>query len=448
MTYEAMTPQQKARIAFMRFGLGPKPGGAARIGMEPSSALKACLAELDNSDPVQVSDRRLPSAATAGLAALNKPSGSWIPISGVERAVRYGMAMRPEVGFLERLVLFWANHFAVYTGKVRATAGLMEREVIRPNVLGKFSDMLRGVAQHPAMIAYLDNQVSVSPTSKIGIKNGWSYNENLAREILELHTLGVGGGYTQDDVTNFAKILTGWTTDSTTGLFTFRADYHDQNNAAVNFMGKTYDQAGQAQGIAVLADLAASPATAQHIAFKLIRHFVTDDPPPDMVERLTDVFISTDGDLKALAQALLREPLSWTAPVNRIRLPYVWLLSVIRAFNIDDETAFSGAWRFDVFLGVMGHTYMYHLTPDGYSDENYIWEDPNAIRVRKDVASRLVSLYGGNGRGSASTALVATVADNLLPGTFSPESLAAVASTTNQQSAYNVLFASPEFLRR
>lgn len=436
MSYEDLSPQQKARIAFMRFGLGPKPGWSARIGMEGNSARQACLDELEQLQSIQITDSNLPDATSVCIA-------KWYTLRAPERAARAAQAMVPEIGFLERLALFWTNHFTVYQAKVPGTAGLMDRKAIRPLVLGMFKEMLKTILEHPAMIVYLDNQVSVSPNSVVGKKNGWSYNENLAREILELHTLGVGGGYQQQDVTNFALILTGWTTNGS-GDFLFRADYHDQDNAPVVFMGKTYSQVGKAQGDAVIADLAASPATAQHIAYKLIRHFVTDDPPSDMVQRLADVFLSNDGDLTKVYQALLAEPYSWTAPINRIRTPYVWMLSMMRARGTTPESARLSEFGRGVSLGIMGHVLWGRLTPDGYPDDNYVWEDPNAVRIRKDVAHTMSLGLPFE----KSTAAVVAMAQDLLPGIISQDTLNAMSGSTSNQQALSILFASAEYLRR
>ena len=192
-----------------------------------------------------------------------------------------------------RLVMFWSNHFCVSANKgpVRGMAGAYEREAIRPHVLGRFVDMLLAVERHPAMLVYLDNHVSIGPNSRAGLNRGLGLNENLAREILELHTLGVGGGYTQEDVTNLARILTGWTVANLAnpvgepGRFFFAPARHEPG--AWTVLGKRYGEAGMAAGEAVLRDLARHPATARHIARKLARHFVSAEPPAALVARLT-----------------------------------------------------------------------------------------------------------------------------------------------------------------
>ena len=254
-----------------------------------------------------------------------------------EALARIQRAALAECGFVERLVVFWSNHFCISAGKgglARMWAGSFEREAIRPHVLGRFADMLKAVEQHPAMLFFLDNQQSLGPDSRAGINRNRGLNENLAREIMELHTLGVGGGYSQDDVTSLARIITGWTYAGrqgqlgAPGSFVFNANAHEPG--AQRVLGKIYDAGGVEQGEAVLADIARHPSTAKFIATKFVRHFVADDPPPALVARLQDVFTKTDGDLRALAVALVDSNEAWTAPIAKMRSPYEYLIATAR----------------------------------------------------------------------------------------------------------------------
>src|SRR5215471_12943165 len=237
-----------------------------------------------------------------------------------EALARLQRAALADCGFTERLVAFWSNHFCISALKgplARIWAGSFEREAIRPHVLGRFADMLKAVEQHPAMLFFLDNQLSLGPDSRAGLNRRRGLNENLAREIMELHTLGVGGGYIQEDVTSHARIITGWTFAGrqgqlgTPGSFVFNANAHQPGPQQL--LGKTYEANGVAQGEAALADIARHPSTAKFIATKFARHFVADDPPPALVARLQDVFTRTDGDLKALATALVDSDEAWKA---------------------------------------------------------------------------------------------------------------------------------------
>lgn len=471
MSRAKLTPAVKAKLAFMRFGLGPKPGGAARIGMEADSALNACLREIASPDPAQIpeSDVKVFSTEANAQVSLNYDQVCWFgmnvrkmdednyirplpqDIAAAERAARYAKHMSPDVGFLERLVLFWSNHFSIFEAKshlVRATVGHLERAVIRPNVLGRFSDMLKGVMAHPAMIAYLDNHLSFGPGSPEGKRLKRTYNENLAREILELHTLGVGAKYTQEDVINFAKVLTGWTihgaSHAKAGQFHFNPAWHEPG--AFTIMKQSFAQDGQAQGLAVLNMLANHPATAQHIAFKLLLHFVTDKPQPKLVKSLAGVFLRTRGDLKAVATAMLRMAQSWSEPMTRLRQPYPWMVSQMRAMGLDGAQAAQQEGRLARFLSATNHQPWRRITPDGYPDENYVWQNPNAIRLRKDVAGAFVSgaVAGGKWTGPKPAALAA----DLLPGALSAESAAEIAWWKNDLQALNILFVTPEYLRR
>ena len=245
-----------------------------------------------------------------------------------EALARLQRAIMADCGFVERLVVFWSNHFCISASKgglARMWAGSFEREAIRPHVLGRFGDMLKAVEQHPAMLFFLDNQQSLGPDSRAGINRKRGLNENLAREIMELHTLGVDGGYSQDDVTSLARIITGWTYAGrqgqlgTPGSFVFNANAHQPG--AQRLLGKIYENNGVAQGEAALADIARHPSTAKFIATKFARHFVADDPPPALVARLQEVFRKSDGDLKALATALLDSDEAWAAPHDQAAQP-------------------------------------------------------------------------------------------------------------------------------
>src|SRR6476620_4218194 len=338
-------------IALNRFGLGARPSVPAPA--DPKAWLLGQLSHYQARPPAlaslpartevvqQLSDyiaearteartRKQPQPAAMPMNMEQQQPGDGLPDSARRylrqsirsdymemNAARLGSALTTSAPFLERLVHFWANHFAVSADKlpVIALAGLLEFEAIRPNVLGRFSDLLIAVEQHPAMLIYLDQAQSIGPNSQAGRfiaarrqqKRG--LNENLAREILELHTLGVRTGYSQDDVIGFANILTGWTlvppgdNPEHGGEFTFNPRLHEPG--AQKVLGKSYDDETVEQGRAVLRDLAANPATATHVATKLVRHFVADAPPPALVERMSKVFLDTGGDLKQVAKVMV-----------------------------------------------------------------------------------------------------------------------------------------------
>ena len=300
----------EATVAEMSAGTMGLPGnpGASRASSEMSAA--GAAASATSPGTTAATDRK------AGPLPDGKPKAQQPqPESRIYRAealARFTMARDAEIGLVERLVAFWSNHFCVSVVKgevVRATAGSFEREAIRPYVLGRFADMLLAVEHHPAMLFYLDNAQSVGPDSRAGQNRKRGLNENLAREIMELHTLGVDGGYTQADVTSLARVITGWTFAGREGrigepgTFVFNANMHEPGDQMV--VGHAYLGGGFGQGEAALNDIARSPATAHHIATKLVRHFIADDPPPAAVERIATVFRNRDGDLRAVTMALI-----------------------------------------------------------------------------------------------------------------------------------------------
>ena len=361
-----------------------------------------------------------------------------------EALARIQRATIAECGFTERLVTFWSNHFCISANKgepARMWAGSFEREAIRPHVLGHFADMLKAVEQHPAMLFFLDNQQSIGPDSKAGQNRKRGLNENLAREIMELHSLGVGSGYSQTDVTSLASIITGWTFAGregrigAPGSFVFNANAHQPGPQTL--LGKVYDDTGVTQGETALADIARQPATAKFIAAKFARAFVADEPPPALVARLETSFRKTDGDLKALAQALIESPEAWTTPLSKMRTPYEYLIAAGRLLGrIPDEPN-----RYIGSLNVLGQPLWTPAGPNGFADTNAAWAAPEGMKLRLDIAAQIS----------------ARVADSLDPrelldvmagAAASTETRQTVARAETKQQALALLLMSPEFQRR
>jgi uncharacterized protein (DUF1800 family) len=401
-------------------------------------------------DAPEKTDSNSAMAATEGMqpnAAAAKPPQQLNIIQKTfrgEALARLQRAVIADCGFTERLVAFWSNHFCISAtkgGLARMWAGSFEREAIRPHVLGRFGDMLQAVEQHPAMLFFLDNQQSLGPESRAGENRKRGLNENLAREIMELHTLGVGGGYSQDDVTSLARIITGWTYAGrqgqlgTPGTFVFNANAHQPG--AQRVIGKIYEANGVAQGEAVLADIARHPSTAKFIATKLARHFVADDPPPALVARLTDVFVKSDGDLKALATALLDSDEAWQAPLTKMRSPYEFLVASGRllAQIPGDPARYLGA------LNVLGQPLWAPAGPNGFPDSNAAWAAPEGMKLRLDISAQIASRLGDGIDPRALLELVAADA-------ASEETRKTVERAESRQQALALLLMSPEFQRR
>jgi len=355
-----------------------------------------------------------------------------------EAQARFSAALGAEIGFAERLVWFWSNHFCISADKIISMSGAYEREAIRPHVLGRFADMLFATEGHPAMLFYLDNAASIGPNSVAGINRSRGLNENLAREILELHTLGVRAGYTQDDVTNFAKVLTGWSFTGAQnpehgGEFMFVPRMHESGPQTV--LGKSYPQPGIEQGRAVLSDLAQHPATAQHVAFKLARHFVADEPPPALVERLAAAFRTSDGNLKEMARVLITSPESWDTPRGKLKTPTEWIVASLRAAG-GEQPKIAQLMQAHALLG---QPLWRPSSPKGFSDEEGAWIDGMASRL--DIANAFASRV-------AEALDPPALVDEVLGPLASAETRQAIARAESRTQALALLLMSPEFQRR
>ena len=473
-----MIPFDRSVLALQRFGLGARPGDLPRAEADPVAVL---LSEIDRSrvmiprSPNLMSTEQALAAVEGVIQERRRQAGSeskgakraprvqadqapMQPEAGAEMersapggqgqhiyrdevAARYAKAASASFGFAERMVWFWSNHFAVSIKKsqrVLGIAGAYEREVIRPHVFGRFADMLRAVETHPAMIMFLDNNQSIGPNSAAGTRRGRGLNENLAREILELHTLGVNGGYTQQDVTNFAKIITGWTVgdgrrNGTIGSFFFNQQRHEPGNHAV--LGRAYAQPGVQQGLAVLNDLARHPSTARFVATKLVRHFVADDPPKPMVDRLAKVFSETDGDLAKVTRALVQSPEAWDAPATKLRSPQEFIAAMLRATGTSLEPA-----PLVRSLLALDHRPWGSAGPDGFPDTQAHWASPSGLRVRLDVAQVVAR--------RAENVEPHTLIGQVLGSTTSEATRSAIAAADSREQGLAILFASPEFQRR
>jgi uncharacterized protein (DUF1800 family) len=450
---------QEAALALHRFGFGPRAGSIEEMAADPRGAL---IAELDRPGAGQITKPDLPTSGAANRAVFEfnaernanqkrprpdasmeaapaKPEAVPLPrqLFRNEARARIDAALNAEIGLVERLVWFWSNHFCVNQEKT-VMAGAYEREAIRPHVLGRFVDMLLAAEGHPAMLLYLDNAQSIGPNSIAGINRDKGLNENLAREILELHTLGVRTTYTQDDVTNFAKVLTGWTILPTVtnpdhgGEFVYIKRAHEPGPQTV--IGKDYDDTGTEQGRAVLADLARHPATAKHIATKLARHFVADDPPPALVHRLTQRFLDTDGDLKEVTKVLVAAPEAWAPEQAKIKRPGEWIVTALRATG---ETGEIG--RIIQAGNLLGEPLWRPPAPKGFSDENAAWLDGLAQRL--DIANTFAHREG-------LAVEPAAVMDAALGPLASAETRRAVVGAESRPQAMTVLLMASEFQRR
>ncbi len=450
---------QQAREAAAKSGASPASEAAPAQPATDAKAQKRNLSlnsiamDISGKEPaVKTPDNGGGNAAMAPAEAMqpNAPKQPAPPLNIIQKTyraealARLQRAVIADCGFVERLVAFWSNHFCISAAKgglARMWAGSFEREAIRPHVLGRFGDMLKAVEQHPAMLFFLDNQQSLGPESRAGQNRKRGLNENLAREIMELHTLGVGGGYSQEDVTSLARIITGWTFAGrqgqlgAPGSFVFNANAHQPG--AQRLLGKTYENNGVAQGEAALADIARHPSTAKFIAIKFARHFVADDPPPALVARLQETFRNTDGDLKALTFALLDSDEAWQAPLTKLRSPYEFMVATGRLLGRipEDPGRYLGS------LNLLGQPLWSPSGPNGFPDTNAAWAAPEGMKLRLDVSAQVASRLADSIDPRDLLELVAADA-------ASPETRRTVEHAESRQQALALLLMSPEFQRR
>jgi uncharacterized protein (DUF1800 family) len=467
-----MRDADKAALALHRFGFGPRAETIAVIASDPQGALAA---ELDRPNAGQIVDPGLLSSdaafravfefraarsaqaklarspAEAGKPGMDRvgdeaekstpsePDLEPLPrrIFLAEAKARIDAAREAEIGFVERLVWFWSNHFCVSID-TSVMAGGYEREAIRPHVLGRFADMLLAAESHPAMLIYLNDAQSIGPDSVAGINRGKGLNENFAREILELHTLGVRTGYTQADVISFAKALTGWTLRPPVsdpdigGQFVYIPRTHEPGAQTV--LGKTYPDNGVGQGRAVLANLSRHPSTATHIATKLATHFVADDPPAALIDRLARCFRDTDGDLKEVAKALIVAPEAWMPQRAKLKRPGEWLVAALRATGQAGDIR-----RFVAAEALLGEPLWRPPAPKGFPDDSASWLDGLAERL--DIANTFAQRLGPSLDPRA-------VMDAALGPLASVETRQAIARAESRPQALTFALMAPEFLRR
>ncbi len=380
--------------ASTRFGLGATPDELALIKADPRGWLKDQV--LNPVYPSILRNLKHPSLqpSTGDMSDVQKQEfqkekrkeSRDLYVS--QTAERFLLHKRTPQPFLERLVMFWSNHFTVSVSKntLVGYVNLFEAEAIRPHVTGKFSDMLLAVTRHPAMLEYLDNARSIGPNSVRGRRRERGLNENLAREIMELHTLGVNGGYTQTDIIEFAKILTGWSVVRGNGSFSYAFQPAIHEPGTKMLLGKVYQEKGEAEGIMALLSLARHPATAAHIATKLARHFISDTPPQSAIDKLSRVFIETEGDLKQVSLALIDLEECWNAPLTKYKTPYEYLVSSVRLLDLEPAQK-----RIMQMFNTLNYRAFAATSPAGYADTADIWMSPDGVMKRIELAHSLAN---------------------------------------------------------
>ncbi len=424
---------RQAFHASNRFGLGPRPDELRRIRADPRAWLHTQLEGGPRTDPWLSGVS--PSHETLGeflhklyqmrvrkksqkrdgddnrreeLASMRRDLKKSLTRTRFQQlAARMQVGIETKEPFRERLVHFWSNHFTVSTagGKrlIATSCTAYEAETVRSHLDGHFADMLIAVEQHPVMLAYLDNLHSLGPNSRAGRRRSKrGLNENLAREILELHTLGVDGGYSQDDVTSLARIITGWTISNDRpndrpndrqipgepGRFVYMNAMHEPGTHRL--LGKAYAEDGVHQGKRALRSLAAHPSTSRFIATKLVRHFVADEPPPAAVARVAKVFRDTDGHLPSVHGSLVELDECWDLEGAKLKTPNELVVSALRGLDFARLPE-------KPLLGSLKLLNQYPFTapsPAGWPDSAEHWGSPNALLQRIDWSTQLGERVG------------------------------------------------------
>lgn len=447
-------------LAVHRFGLGARFGEIDAMGRDPIAALLAQIKApqalpmkgLKPSDAVmrahhafRAQRKALQKKQAQSNEMLQKPKKTPNPVAlayRAETAARWKHYQDTTTPFAERLVMFWANHFAV-SGKQARLGGMVgayEREAIRPHINGNFGDMLIAVAQHPAMLIYLNNAESIGPNSVAGQRRNKGLNENLARELLELHTLGVEGGYQIKDIQALAKGITGWSVGGprakgNEGKFLFRARAHEPG--VQFFLGDDYHSSASTKiGEDMLMRMARHPSTALFIARKLAQYFVSDTPSDDLIKTIARAFYQAEGGLLPAYEAMLRHPDAWATNMGTFKPPIDFLASALRSFapNLRNGEINQAT----VLLGQR----MWHVpSPQGYQTDQKTWVTSDSLKTRVDIAVKIA------GRVKLTTDPLSH-AQEIFGARLTDETSLALKRAADTPQAIAIMLMAPEFQRR
>ena len=464
---------QQAVIAVNRFGLGARPGELALAATNPRQWLLRQMTPLQFD--MQLANTNTAFEMMAGLRAMQKRQRSSSAAMADGKLEDYRKQIRQvkqslltdslwqsvetSQPFAMRLVDFFSNHFSVSTSTqpLHILAPLLEREAIAPHVFGRFEDMLIAVIQHPAMLVYLDNPRSTGPNSRVArnVKPGnkkRGLNENLAREIFELHTLGVDGSYGLADIQELAKAITGWSVsrphEFTKLGFVYREDIHEPGERRI--LTKSYKEVkgdkGVRQGEKVLRDLARHPATAAFVSFKLAQWLVSDQPDPALLGAMEASWRKTNGDLCAVITTLVEHPVSWHAERQKLKTPREFVVSTLRAIGAEQHSINNRQQRFAkgivYHLMQMGQAPFNAGSPAGYSQLAQDWSGSDALMKRIDwvnILNTVIPKMGAN---------VLEISQQVLAGQVSERTLRMLNGAETQRQGRTLLFMSPEFQRR
>lgn len=447
-------------LAVHRFGLGARQGEIDAMGRDPvgqllSQVKKPELPRTKGLMPAfevmrahhkhRAKIKAFQKKQAASNEMLKKPKKEPNPVAVAyrgETGARWKHYKETNTPFAERLTMFWSNHFAVSAqqNRLRGMVGAYEREAIRPHINGNFADMLIAVAKHPAMLIYLNNAESIGPNSTAGQRRNKGLNENLARELLELHTLGVDGGYQIKDIQALAKGITGWSaggprSKGNEGKFLFRARAHEPGTQL--FLGDHYrSDASTRIGEDMLMRMARHPSTALFIAGKLARYFVSDTPSDDLVKSMARAFYHSEGGLMPTYEAMLRHPDAWAETGGTFKPPIDFLASAVRSFDANLRVP-----EINQAAVLLGQRMWYVSSPQGYKTDQKTWVTSDSLKTRVDVAVKFAGRTTLN-------AEPLKYARDILGARLSDETELALVRAADTPQAIAIMLMAPEFQRR
>ena len=450
---------QYAAIACNRFGLGAAPGEIESVASDPkawlSKQLDSTLSDTFPSSGLSTTadtlyefmmlnrERRALKKSGADITDITKKRRNFLrSTQKTETDRRLNFSVETQSPFYERLTRFWTNHFSVSAknGQMRLIVGAYEREAIRPNIMGSFANLAEQAIFHPAMLMYLDNQGSIGPNSKVGLRRAKGLNENLAREVMELHTITTNAHYSQEDVTEFARALTGWTIRRNwkrPDLFGRSAFGKNRHEPGIRYvLGQPYDEAGGDQAKNILLDFCSNENTAHNVAYKLAKHFLADSPPATLVDKLKAAFLDTGGNLKAVYEVLIDAYEMWESAPQKVKTPQELITSTARLIGLD--AAMTN--RPNAVLRSFAQTQFGAPTPEGWSDDAADWIGADALTKRIEWANRV-------GKRNADLDALDLI-QQALGETLGDDSRESIARAESASDALALALLCPEFQRR
>lgn len=443
--------QRTPELALHRFGFGLRPGDT--LPSDPVGWLKGQIKR----QPEPASFAQFPSAHETltnepdlkkiGKAKRGEYGRGILKMLNLALSERLALAVSGDTPFHERLVWFWTNHFAIPIAANTRVASLLfdfERTAIRPFATGKFVDMLLATARAPAMLYVLNNAKSIGPNSSFGQRRERGLNENYAREVMELHTVGLNGGYKQDDIIELAKILTGWTVAPAKRLeqgktFVFLPQWHEPGEKVV--MGVRYPEEGEQEGVKALTALANHPSTAKYLARKFATHFTSDKPDESLVAALEKSFLDTGGDLGALAHTLIDHDAAWAPSLAKARSPEIYVAAAARTIWAKNPPDSDSRVKLIETTARFGQPPCQPPSVKGFPDDSAAWLGPDQVLDRVDWAIEMAEE-------TRSTVNPIEIAQGVLGSLMSETTRKSIAGAPTPQEGLALVLVSPEFMRR